>query len=162
VVAGPRSSAGLDAPSTRTGRPVVLGSLVLTLAGLGVSAYLTYEHLTQGATLACPDTGVINCVKVTSSAYSALLGVPVAVLGLIFFAVMTTLCLPSAWRSARAWLHGTRLAAAAAGVVFVLYLVWAELYRIDAICLWCTVVHLITLALFALLAFSYAAQPPGQ
>jgi uncharacterized membrane protein len=41
----------------------------------------------------------------------------------------------------------------------VVYLVWAELFRIDAICLWCTVVHALTIALFAVLALGVALQP---
>jgi uncharacterized membrane protein len=35
-------------------------------------------------------------------------------------------------------------------MVSVLYLLWAELFKIDAICLFCTGVHLLTFALFAL------------
>ena len=42
-------------------------TLVVSIAGLAVAAYLTYEHFTAGTTLACPDTGVVNCAKVTSS-----------------------------------------------------------------------------------------------
>ena len=34
------------------------------------------------------------------------------------------------------------------GALSVLYLVWAELFRVNAICLWCTAVHLIAVALF--------------
>ncbi|GAB3929064.1 hypothetical protein GCM10029976_028010 [Kribbella albertanoniae] len=45
------------------------------------------------------------------------------------------------------------------GVVFVLYLVWAELFRINAICLWCTVVHALTLVLFALVVIRTALPP---
>ncbi len=35
----------------------------------------------------------------------------------------------------------------------------AELFRIDAICLWCTVVHALTVALFAVLALGAALRP---
>jgi uncharacterized membrane protein len=31
----------------------------------------------------------------------------------------------------------------------VLYLVWIELFRVGAICLWCTAVHAFTIVLFA-------------
>ena len=41
-----------------------------------------------------------------------------------------------------------RLAAAVGGVAMVLWLVYAELFIIDAICLYCTVVHGLTLLLF--------------
>src|SRR5580700_568709 len=44
-----------------------LSTLALSLCGLGVSVYLTVAHYTAPAVLACPDTGVINCEKVTTS-----------------------------------------------------------------------------------------------
>ena len=136
-----------------------LSSLILAVAGLAVSAYLTVEHYSSSTTLACPETGVVNCVKVTTSSYSTLAGVPVALLGLLFFAAMSALCAPVAWRAASPWVGRARLAGAVAGVVMVLYLVWAELFRIDAICLWCTVVHALTVALFAVLALAAALSP---
>jgi uncharacterized membrane protein len=43
------------------------------------------------------------------------------------------------------------------GILFVLYLVYTELFTIGAICLWCTSVHVITFILFALIVFSAAA-----
>jgi uncharacterized membrane protein len=36
------------------------------------------------------------------------------------------------------------------GAAFVLYLIYTELFTLDAICPWCTSVHVITLLLFAL------------
>jgi uncharacterized membrane protein len=108
--------------------------------------------------LACPETGVVNCVKVTTSSYSTLAGVPVALLGLLFFAAMSILCAPVAWRAANPWVGRARLVGAVAGVVMVVYLVWAELFRIDAICLWCTVVHALAVALFAVLVLGAALQ----
>ncbi len=140
-------------------RWAVVTSLVLCAVGVAVSAYLTYEHYSASATLACPNTGAIDCVKVTSSSYSTLFGVPVALLGLLYWIGVTVLCLPIAWRSANRWVGRLRLAAAVAGVAFVLYLVWAELFRIDAICLWCTVVHVDTVALFAVLVLAAALAP---
>lgn len=134
------------------------GSLLLAVAGLAVSAYLTVEHYSSSTTLACPETGVVNCVKVTTSSYSTLAGVPVALLGLLFFAAMSILCAPVAWRAANPWVGRARLVGAVAGVVMVVYLVWAELFRIDAICLWCTVVHALAVALFAVLVLGAALQ----
>jgi uncharacterized membrane protein len=109
------------------------------------------RHHTSATTLSCPKTAAINCLKVTTSSYSSFLGMPVSDLGLAFFTVMTALCLPVPWRSSASLLRVVRLAAAAASV-FVLYLAWAELYKIDAICLWCTAVHVITAALFGVFA----------
>lgn len=135
------------------------GSLALCLLGLAASAYLTYEHFSASSTLACPDTGAINCLKVTTSTYSTLLGVPVALLGLLFYVAMTLLCLPVAWRWPTPLVGRLRLAAVASGVLFVLYLVWAELFRIDAICLWCTGVHVVTVLLFAVVVLAVALRP---
>ena len=58
-------------------------------------------------------------------------------------------------------MHRLRLAAVSAGAVFVLYLVWAELFRIDAICLWCTVVHVVTVLLFGIVAVLAALAVPA-
>ncbi len=120
-------------------------SLVVALLGLAVSAYLTVEHVTSSAVLACPEGAVVNCAKVTSSPYSEFLGVPVAVLGLAYFVVMAALLTPTAWR--RRQLDLVRLAGVGLGVAMVLYLVWVELFRVNALCLWCTAVHVCTLAL---------------
>ena len=59
-------------------------SLGCALLGLAVSAYLTVEHFTTPAVLACPATAVFNCQRVTSSPNSVVLGIPVAVLGVIY------------------------------------------------------------------------------
>lgn len=134
-------------------------TLVLSVAGVAVAAYLTYEHFTAGTTLACPDTGVVNCVKVTSSQYSSFAGIPVALLGLGFFVAMTALSLPQAWRTPSPWPTRLRLAAVVVGVLFVFYLIWAELFQIDAICLWCSVVHVLTLILFGLVVVRQALAP---
>jgi uncharacterized membrane protein len=138
---------------------VPVTALALCIVGLAISAYLTYEHYSASATLACPETGKVNCLRVTTSTYSTLLGVPVALLGLLFFAAVTPLHLPQAWRARARWLSRLRLAASAAGVVFVVYLLWAELFRIDAICLWCTAVHVVAVALFAVVVLALAAVP---
>jgi uncharacterized membrane protein len=145
--------------STQPPRGLQVAPLSLCIAGLLVSAYLTYENFTASTTLACPDTGAINCAKVTTSDYSRLAGIPVALLGLLFFAGMTLLCTPPLWRQRSPWPGRARLAAVTVGLLFVFYLVWAELFRINAICLWCTVVHALTLLLFAVLAVVQALAP---
>lgn len=135
-------------------------TLALSVAGLAVSIYLTYEHFSGSTTLSCPDTGVVNCLKVTTSAQSKVFGVPVAVLGLVFFVAMIPMCLPAAWRDPRPLVGRVRLAASAIGVAFVLYLLYAELFEIGNICLWCTGVHVITFALFGIIVFVSALAEP--
>jgi uncharacterized membrane protein len=132
----------------------------LSLGGLGVSIYLTIAHFNTAVSLVCPATGGINCEKVTTSPESYVFGIPVAVLGLAFYLFMVAASSPWAWRATRPpWplLRWARLGSVVVGMVFVLYLIYAELYRIGAICLWCTSVHVITFCLFALVVFSAAA-----
>jgi uncharacterized membrane protein len=134
--------------------------VVLSGTGLALSAYLSVEHLRAPGTLACPATATVNCARVTTSAQSSLFGVPVALLGVAFFVAMLLICLPVGWRDAR--LTRVRLGLAGAGVGFVIYLVYAELFLVDALCLWCTAVHAVTVALFAVIAFGTAGAPVGR
>lgn len=136
-------------------------ALVLAVLGVAVAAYLTYEHFTGSKTLACSESGVVNCSAVTKSDYAYLppgSGVPVALLGLIFFVVVTVLVLPRMWGRSR-MLDLGRLVVLGGGVLMVLWLVYAELFKIDRICLWCTSVHVITVVLFAVVAVAEAMRP---
>ncbi len=76
------------------------------------------------------------------------LGIPVPFFGIVFFLGMGALCLPVAWRTSATWVHGLRLAGVVVGIVSVIYLVSTELFTVKKICLWCSGVHLVTLALF--------------
>ncbi len=135
-----------------------LTTWALALAGLGVSTYLTITHYDSSVPLACSDKGVINCALVTSSAESMVFGVlPVAVLGLAFFVFMTAAVSPWAWRLKFPALTWVRVASVVIGIGFVLYLVYTELFTLDAICLWCTSVHVLTFLLFALIVGGAAA-----
>ena len=136
------TASALASRSVRAPRTV---ALVAAVAGVGVSIYLTIEHYSSSLTLACPETSTINCLKVTTSKWATIAGVPVAVLGLAYFVVMTGLL---AIRSQHRRLETVRLASASAGLVMVFYLLFIELYKVDAICLWCTAVHLLTAIMF--------------
>jgi uncharacterized membrane protein len=129
--------------------------LTVSVIGLGDAAYLTYQHFSNATTFAgCSGGGTINCEAVTTSPWSYLFGshlLPVSVLGLAFFAFMTAVNSPWGWRAAWPGVHWARLIAVIAGIVLVLYLIWAELFRVNAICLYCTGVHILTFILFALI-----------
>ncbi len=136
-------------------------ALTLCAVGLLVSLYLTYDTFAGGTTLACPEGEFLNCETVTQSSWSRVLGIPVAPLGVLFFAVMTVLCLPRYFLRPGALFDRLRLAAVTVGLGMVFYLVWAELFQIRALCLWCTVVHLVTFVLFVVLLFGQALiEPP--
>jgi uncharacterized membrane protein len=128
--------------------------LVLSVLGFGIAGYLTFEHYTSSSTLSCPaHGGAINCFKVTTSSYSIIGGVPVAVLGLVFFGIMAVLQSPQAWRSSRLEILAARVVWSVIGVGTALWLIYAELFKVDAICEWCTAVHVITVLAFITTAF---------
>ena len=134
-----------------------LTTFVLALAGLGVSVYLTIAHFTESALAGCSESGVVNCTKVTTSPQSYVFGIPVAVLGLAFYVFAVAIMSPWAWQAARREIHLLRIASLVVGIGFVLYLIYAELFIIGSICLYCTSVHAITFVLFVLTMFAVAA-----
>ena len=123
---------------------------VLSVIGLGFAIYLTYEHFTQKVFQGCPDTGIFNCQKVTTSAQSRFLGIPVAVLGLVNYAVLVVINSPWVWRLRTYWVHVARVVLLAGSMVFVLWLFYAELVIINNFCYYCTGVHIVTFFLFVI------------
>ena len=104
--------------------------LVLTVLGLGVAIYLTYVHY-SGTKPAC--TAGESCLKVQTSQWSKLAGVPVALIGLIgYVAILASLLAPEREESRLATLGLTLV-----GFLFSGYLTYRELFSIHAICEWC-------------------------
>jgi uncharacterized membrane protein len=136
-------------------------SLPLAVLGVADSAYLTYTHF-HPAALVCKATSHINCEKVTESSQSNLFGhIPVSIVGLVYFVVMTLLMTPWAWQMANEWVHRFRLIATAGAMGMVVYLVIVEIH-LKAICLYCTGVHVLNFALFLVVLAAYLLRPiPG-
>jgi uncharacterized membrane protein len=128
----------------------VVPAYAVTLIAIGVSIYLTIAHYNDEVSLVCSSSGAVDCHSVTTSEYSTLLGIPLPLLGLAFFAGFAVLITPPALRSNLPLLRWGRLVSVCAGLVFVIYLVTVELAILHKICLWCTAVHGATVLLFAL------------
>lgn len=169
----PRSSGiggWLAAAARWAGGGVPLATLIVSVLGLADSIFLVYQHFSAAPTFAgCSDKGTVNCEAVTTSPWSYLFGshlLPVSVLGLAFFLFMIVINSPWGWRAPWPAVHWARLVSVIVGVVMVLYLVWAELFRINAICLYCTGVHVLTFILFGLIvgkvAFSGVRAVPRR
>lgn len=137
-----------------------IAAFLLSLAGLGDALYLTIDHYT-GKLLPCSASGFVDCTKVTTSAESSVLHVPVALLGALFYFGLVIVNSPPAWRLGWRPLLLARLSMLVVGIAFVVYLVAVELFVVDALCLWCTGVHLVTFALFALVVVSYPTLSAG-
>ncbi|HTZ09095.1 MAG TPA: vitamin K epoxide reductase family protein [Acidimicrobiales bacterium] len=161
ALSGPEDDAGDDVVDEDGGlvvpswRPVTV--FLLAVAAFGVSMYLTVDHF-SGVLPYCSSKGFIDCQAVTTSKYSYLFHVPVALLGLIFYTVSVAANWPPLWRVRSRVLVWGRLALAVGGIGFVLYLVGAELLSIKAICIWCTSVHVISFAIFVIVVMSFPAM----
>lgn len=120
--------------------------LALILLGVAVTAYLTAVHLAPAVVpLACSSRGIVDCAAVLTSPESRWLGEPVSGYGLLWFLVYLVAALgarryPVLGRWTGAW--------AALGVLTVFYLVFVEFVVLHEVCLWCSLLHAVILALF--------------
>jgi uncharacterized membrane protein len=103
---------------------------VLAAAGLAISAYLTWAHLSGTVPVCVGGSG--GCETVQTSRYSEIMGVPVAALGLFAYATMLACAV---LRGEGAAVSG--LFVALVGVLFSAYLTYLELFILRAICQWC-------------------------
>ena len=123
----------------------------LALAGMGISAYLSFVHF-SGVPLYCEGAG--GCHTVQSSEYATLMGVPVALLGFVLYTGIFAGSLIAArapgWPAEVApfFVFGLALS----GVLYSAYLTWLELYRIYAICAWCVASASLLAGIFLLTA----------
>lgn len=124
----------------------------LALAGLAVSAYLTWTKLTGGTALLC-TTGS-GCGVVQGSRYGTFLGLPTAAWGAGLYAAIGGLALRGL--TPPRWLLAFLLSVA--GVSFSAYLTYLELFVIEAVCGYCVVSAVVAAGLFGLLL---GQRPPG-
>ena len=135
--------------SLRVGR-LRAGIAAASVAGLGLSTYLTYVHYAHIRPV-CTTGG---CEKVQASSYAELAGVPVAVLGLAAYAALLVLAFRP---GANAALAGAALAVG--GTAFSGYLLWAQLARIHAICQSCIGNEGVIVVIVALCIARVALEP---
>jgi uncharacterized membrane protein len=106
------------------------------MAGMGVAAYLTYSHYADQP-IAC--AGLSGCQAVENSEYSKLVGIPVAVLGMLFCAGLLALVLARLARLplAEEWAPLAAFSMTLTGVAFAAYLTYIELFVVEDVCIWC-------------------------
>ena len=126
--------------------------MLLALAVLGalISAYLTWTHF-AGLTPVCTGSGE-GCETVQSSRYASVLGIPVALLGLIAYGglIFST----ALWRETGIYLG---FLISLVGTLFSAYLTYLEIFVIGALCQWCLASAAIMVA--ALVCATLAALP---
>jgi uncharacterized membrane protein len=122
-------------------RTIRFTSAALAAVGAATAGYLLYVRST-GGTLACVTGG---CETVQHSSYAELFGVPVAALGLAGFLGLFACALARG-----EWARLTQAALALTGFCFGVYLLYVQVFVIDAICQWCVTSDVLTTAIAAL------------
>src|SRR5215212_2059430 len=113
-------------------RYAALRTVLLVLAALGalISAYLTWTHF-AGLTPVCTGNGE-GCQTVQSSRYASILGIPVALLGLVAYGGL--IFSAAVWKEAGIYLG---FLISLVGTLFSVYLTYLEIFVIGALCQWC-------------------------
>lgn len=138
-----------------------LALLILAVLGVADAIYLTLVHYDSQITMVCSNTGFVNCERVVTSPYSYVPGtsIPISVPGLGWSLVVAALALIGLFLgSQRRWLRIIQFVWTLLGLLTALYLVYVELVRLHNLCAWCTVLHVLILAMF-LIAL---ARLPGR
>jgi uncharacterized membrane protein len=133
--------------------------IALAVLGLFVAGYLLVSHYSE-ANVLCVEGG--GCDRVRQSIYSEVLGMPVALLGVLgYLLILGTLILEetnSEWAAAAPLLvFGLTLV----GVLYSAYLTYLELFVILAICPYCVTSAVVMVALFGLATYRLLQAQPG-
>lgn len=127
--------------------------IVATFVGLGDTLFIAYyQHL--GLTPGCAIGG---CEIVLSSVYSRFLGIPLSYLGLVFYIYMLALAVLLAIEPGSKALRLGMVAYATIGLLFSISFELTQIFVIHAICMYCAISALTTLALFCLAIWHWRA-----
>ncbi len=134
------------APSRRWGLLLVVGSALGFLASMVLTIDRFKLLADPEAQFACDISPFVACGPVMSSAAGALFGFPNPLLGIAGFAITGTLgvMVASGVRPPRWVLLGLQLGVLAAAV-FISWLQFQTLYVVNALCLWCMLVWVVTI-----------------
>jgi uncharacterized membrane protein len=114
----------------------------LAAFGIGVAVYIAIADAGGGSPVCL--AGSRGCETVANSSYSHLLGVNIAVFGVVGY-VLLFLC--ALLRGDGARMAGFALALVGFG--YSVYLTYLELFKIDAVCQWCIASAILMTLLFA-------------
>ena len=133
-------------------RSALTAILILSVIGVAISTLSLVNHYSTGTSSYCSFGDNFNCDIVNRSIYSRVLGVPVALIGMIGYVLLAVF----SWLSRRGNdQRGLILGGALAGLGFSLYLTYLEKYVLATWCVLC----LSSLAVIALITvFSLASM----
>jgi uncharacterized membrane protein len=130
--------------SEKSRRRLVYALLAVAPLGFIDSAYLTIEHFLGSVP---PCSVVRGCETVTTSSYSVIFGIPMALMGALYYLAII-LGLVYYLDAKKSWMLKSVSISTAAGFFFSLYLVYLQLFVLKAICIYCMFSALTSTALF--------------
>ena len=135
--------------------PSVLPYLFISVGVIGfiASFVLTYDKLQvlqdTNYVPSCNLNPILSCGSVMKTEQASLLGMPNTIYGLVAFTMLFTFgAVLAGGATVRRWVWISAQIAAVLGVIFMHYLFYQGVYRINAICPWCFVVWMITIPTF--------------
>ncbi|MEK6900591.1 MAG: vitamin K epoxide reductase family protein [Nanoarchaeota archaeon] len=121
--------------------------ITLAIGGISVAGYLTWKHYHNTAKrLVCPLDH--DCSKVTESEWSKIFLVRNEILGALFYISMLVAGILAAFTADSTILFLLIKIAAGSGLLFSMFLIWVQVYKIKDYCFYCLLSALITLLLF--------------
>ncbi len=125
-------------------------SAVLGLGASSTSAWVHHRLLNDPAYASfCDVNQTLSCTSAYASAYGSVAGIPVAVVGVVFFAfVLLVLALTSGSPASRAHAPAYVLAMSTAALLPVAYLGYASFVVLQTVCLLCVATYVAVLGLF--------------
>ena len=136
-------------------RPGITGLAIFATLGLVASASSTWVHYqllhNPAYSSFCDVNATVSCTEAYTSRFGSFNGVPVALFGVLFFAlVLGLIAVCSRSESASPNLPGYVFALATAGLAVVLYLAYASFVVLQAVCLLCVGTYVAIIGLFLL------------
>jgi uncharacterized membrane protein len=116
-------------------KAVVLTIAALAFIGFADATFLTVEHFRGGAVPCFITTG---CDTVTTSSYSLVLGIPVALLGALFYLAVIVLALMDLDFKPR-WLGRALFILSTIAFIESLYFLYLQAFVIHAFCIYCLI-----------------------
>lgn len=126
-------------------------SLILSFLGFIVASYLTILHYRN---ILPPCTITSGCELVLTSKYAVILGIPVALLGSLFYLSVIIICLLILTNYKKVFLNAFYLLVII-GIIVSLILTYIQAFLIHAFCQYCLTSEAITLGLAALAYLKY-------
>ncbi len=107
--------------------------LILIAIGFADSVFLTYEHYAL-TNIGCPVSPWINCLAVTTSKYSEIFGIPLALFGVIYYLLMGIFVYFG--RTSKMFRHFF-IITSTFGALFSVYLIFVQAVLLKVFCAYC-------------------------